>query len=317
MVFQQLQYFVTVAETQSINRAAEELYISQQSLRASINSLEQKLGFRLFSRSSKGMRLTEQGRIVLDDAKRILEIAAGWDQLAKPSVSEPETVRVLASTLVCNAVLTDLVLECRKRYPNLRISFSDTREDELMHEMGPHTIGVLGSVPDEVIRNRLTPYAQEHQYVLKTFGMDRFCVYLNQKNPLAQQPYLTTAQLNNLVLSIYPQEDQRFYYRRIYQHFSSMHPFFIEKQEAIFRMISEMPDVASIFPHLAIVNNMYIQRNQVVAMAVKNFPMPATSCMLLPPQEIITPGERMVSELIQKRLQSLAEELNRHPAGNS
>jgi hypothetical protein len=39
--------------------------------------------------------------------------------------------------------------------------------------------------------------------------------------------------------------------------------------------------------------------------------------MLLPPQEIITPGERMVSELIQKRLQSLAEELNRHPAGNS
>ena len=58
MVFQQLHYFIAVAECGSINGAAERLFISQQSLRASINSLEQKLGFALFYRSAKGMRLT-------------------------------------------------------------------------------------------------------------------------------------------------------------------------------------------------------------------------------------------------------------------
>ena len=57
MMFQQLRYLIAVAECGSINQAAERLFISQQSLRASIKSLEQKLGFALFNRSAKGMRL--------------------------------------------------------------------------------------------------------------------------------------------------------------------------------------------------------------------------------------------------------------------
>lgn len=72
MLFQQLYNFIMVAECGSINRAAERLFMSQQSLRASINSLENKLGFTLFSRSVHGMTLTEEGQVVFKDAKKLL-----------------------------------------------------------------------------------------------------------------------------------------------------------------------------------------------------------------------------------------------------
>lgn len=309
MVFQQLQNFVTVAECGSINRAAERLFISQQSLRFSINSLEQKLGFPLFLRSSKGMELTEEGQAVLSDARRILSIAEGWERFSKPTVVEPETVEVLASTVICNTVLTDVVKECRTRYPNLRLRFFHTRDDEMMATMDERSIGVIGSAPKSIVTERLRPFAQGKELEIDLFGMDHFCIYLNTSNPLARQSYLTTGQLRSLTLCAYPGEDQRFFYRAIHRYFSDTPPFFIEKQESIFQMISEMQDVAGVFPHLAIFHNSYVERGLITALPVKNFPMPGISCMMYPRHDRLTPGQKVVTALIQRRLEELIRRL--------
>ena len=195
MTLQQLNDVIAIAETGSFNRAAERLFISQQSLRFSINSLEQKLGFPLFLRSSKGMELTEEGQAVLSDARRILAIAEGWERYSKPAVVEPETVEVLASTVICNTVLTDVVMECRRRYPSLRLRFFHTRDDEMMATMDERSIGVIGSAPKSIVTERLRPFAEGKELEIDLFGMDHFCIYLNAANPLAQQSYLTTGQL--------------------------------------------------------------------------------------------------------------------------
>ena len=310
MVFQQLQNFVTVAECGSINRAAERLFISQQSLRFSINSLEQKLGFPLFLRSSKGMELTEEGQAVLSDVRKILALAEGWQQYSSKPVSvERETVEVLASTVICNTVLTDVVMECRTRYPNLRVRFFHTRDDEMMATMDKHSIGVIGSAPKSIVTDRLRPFAQSQGLEINLFGMDHFCVYLNAANPLAKLPYLTTGQLKDLTLAAYPGEDQRFFYRSIHRYFSETPPFFIEKQESIFQMISEMEDVAGVFPHLAIFHNSYVERGLITALPVKNFPMPGISCMMYPTHDRLTPGQKVVTAMIQRRLEELIRRL--------
>lgn len=58
--FQQIIYFLKIAELRSINKAAAKLYVSQPSLSQSIKNLEDELNIRLFRRSNKGVVLTEE-----------------------------------------------------------------------------------------------------------------------------------------------------------------------------------------------------------------------------------------------------------------
>jgi DNA-binding transcriptional LysR family regulator len=82
MHLRRLRYLVTVAEEGHITRAAERLGIQQPPLTRQIRVLEEELGVRLFERLPRGMRLTDAGRAVVDEAQAILERAARLPDLA-------------------------------------------------------------------------------------------------------------------------------------------------------------------------------------------------------------------------------------------
>ncbi|MEU1022315.1 LysR family transcriptional regulator, partial [Streptomyces sp. NPDC005904] len=72
MQFQQLHYFVAVAETRHFTRAAEKVHVSQPSLSQQIRALEKELGAELFSRARGNITLTDAGEALLPLARRIL-----------------------------------------------------------------------------------------------------------------------------------------------------------------------------------------------------------------------------------------------------
>ena len=72
MDFRQLSYFAAVAEERHLGRAAERLHISQPPLTRHIKALESDLGVQLFTRTPRGMLLTEAGETLLKDAHAIL-----------------------------------------------------------------------------------------------------------------------------------------------------------------------------------------------------------------------------------------------------
>ena len=71
MTLIQLHYLITIAETNSLNKAAEQLYVSQPSLTSAMKELEKELGINLFHRSGRGVTLTNDGTEFLLYAKQI------------------------------------------------------------------------------------------------------------------------------------------------------------------------------------------------------------------------------------------------------
>ena len=71
MTLTQLNYIITIAETKSINKAAEKLYVSQPSLTSAVQELEKELGITLFYRSGRGVTLTNDGAEFLLYARQL------------------------------------------------------------------------------------------------------------------------------------------------------------------------------------------------------------------------------------------------------
>src|SRR5258706_6084260 len=71
----QLKVFLTVAAERSFSRAAEKLYRTQSAVSQSVRRLEGELKEPLFDRSAKDGRLTEAGRVLKEDAERVLRLS--------------------------------------------------------------------------------------------------------------------------------------------------------------------------------------------------------------------------------------------------
>ena len=67
-----LEYVVEVAKCGSISKAAQSLFISQPHLSNQIKAVEKQLGVTLFLRSARGIELTREGKIFVDEAQEIL-----------------------------------------------------------------------------------------------------------------------------------------------------------------------------------------------------------------------------------------------------
>jgi DNA-binding transcriptional LysR family regulator len=94
-----LKYFVEIAQTQNVSRAAERLGISQPSLSLAIQRMEQSVGAPLLLRSKRGVSLTQAGKQLLAQAKKLLQ---AWEEVRGAALSSMEDVQG-SYTLGCHS----------------------------------------------------------------------------------------------------------------------------------------------------------------------------------------------------------------------
>ena len=129
--------FYTVAKCGSLTRAAEELYISQPAVSQTIKQLESQLGVPLFTRTHRGMQLTEQGgKLIFGEVERALQLfnEAG-NRIEQMKASASGTIRIGASDTIFEYFLADKIVDFHERFPSVKI--------ELMADFTPDTIEKL------------------------------------------------------------------------------------------------------------------------------------------------------------------------------
>lgn len=133
MELRHLRYFVAAAEAENVSRAALRLHVSQPALSRQIRDLEEELGFPLFKRSAKSVRLNAAGRIFLSEARAVLQRAEeavsaaraiAFDDRSELHVgyAPSPTVRILPPTLRA----------FQEQLPKVRVRLHDLSTEEML-----------------------------------------------------------------------------------------------------------------------------------------------------------------------------------------
>lgn len=114
--------FYYVGKCKSLTRAAEEMMISQPAVSQAMKQLERNVGSRLFSRSSKGVRLTPEGEVLYNYVKNGYEqIALGEKVLEKLMNLEAGEVRIGASDMTLQYYLLPYLEKFHEKYPDIKV----------------------------------------------------------------------------------------------------------------------------------------------------------------------------------------------------
>lgn len=128
-----LETFYKVVKAGSITNAAEEMNLTQPSISRQIISLEKSINARLFDRSSGGLHLTKQGKLVFQNVRQMYSFAElTQSQLQEDYIKDKGDLRVGANIGLVDTWLAPLIPEFVNRYPHIDLSIiSDDRALDL------------------------------------------------------------------------------------------------------------------------------------------------------------------------------------------
>jgi len=144
--------FYTVANTGNISKAAKELYISQPAISKSIQKLEESVGCKLFSRSSRGVVLTDEGKLLYDHVSSAFEtLTLGEEKLRRSIELGVGHLKIGVSATLCKYMLLPYLKEFIRRNPHISISITcqSTNETLRLLEDNKIDIGLIGK-PDNL-----------------------------------------------------------------------------------------------------------------------------------------------------------------------
>ena len=139
--------FYTVANAGNISKAAKELYISQPAISKSIQKLEDGLECKLFSRSSRGVVLTDEGRLLYDHVSEAFEALNEGEEKLKRSIElGVGQLKIGVSSTLCKYMLLPYLKEFIHRNPHISISIEcqSTNETLKLLDDDKIDIGLIG-----------------------------------------------------------------------------------------------------------------------------------------------------------------------------
>jgi DNA-binding transcriptional LysR family regulator len=160
MELRHFRYFIAVAEESSLGRAAHRLHVSQPALSQQISDLEDELGLKLFTRNSRGVELTEAGRVFLIGGRRVLVTAKEAAERAQEA-AKGERGRLVIGSLGAATVsfLSGVLSRFREQHPlvevtllivNNRAQVEGVLDGSIMLGIGYYSLALQADEPEQV-----------------------------------------------------------------------------------------------------------------------------------------------------------------------
>src|SRR6266850_6633112 len=132
MELRHLRYFIGVAETENVSRAALKLHVSQPALSRQIRDLEDELGFLLLERTGRSVRLTESGRTFLIEARAVLQRAEDAVKAARAvAIGGRAELHIGYAPSLTARILPPALRAFQAELPNVRVKLHDLSTEEM------------------------------------------------------------------------------------------------------------------------------------------------------------------------------------------
>src|SRR6201988_4334918 len=191
MELRHLRYFIGVAEEQHFGRAAERLRVAQPSLSRQIHDLESEMGFLLFDRLPRGVRLSAAGKLFLSDRRRILQdVDEAKRRAERIALGRAGTLRVgIATAVSWHGLVVNAFREFRRRQPDVELV--------LHHMVSVHQVeAVLADRLDAGFAAAVTPWHEDLEH--RQFAQDRMVLAVPKGHPLTKRGRIRLRDLRNM-----------------------------------------------------------------------------------------------------------------------
>ncbi len=186
MNIDQLRYFKQICECHSLNKAAQELYISQPALTKSIQAIEKELNIELLVRTKNGVYPSEIGKIFLQEACSILSIYDNFIQKINKTRSFSDSLTIYAYPAIANTYALQILNELHHSFYSLNIHFK---------EFFPRDLSILNTSTNALALlidvSGITSFSDVHQDCLSlTIKKEPVYAFVSKKSKWAQMKLL-------------------------------------------------------------------------------------------------------------------------------
>lgn len=148
MNLQQLEYIVAIDRTGSFSAAADICHITQATLSTMVKRLEEELGLVLFDRKSSPVLTTEEGRMVVELARKAILQVTEIKELPQKMKGKVEGVlRMGVIPTIANSVLPLIMKSMMEQYPALRLEIKEITTQTILKQLrsGQIDVGLLST----------------------------------------------------------------------------------------------------------------------------------------------------------------------------
>ncbi len=183
-----LRTFVTVARLKNFSAAARELNTVQPAVSRQIADLEDELGVRLFWRSTREVKVTAAGEMLLGEATELLEHEARAKALVQRAAKgEVGRIRIGYMGSACAHFIPDLVRTYAKSFPEVQVSLIEMTAQQQLDAFAAGLIDLGFSRP--------LPHATRAEFVIEPIYMDTLTVVLPSEHRLARAKTVRLSEL--------------------------------------------------------------------------------------------------------------------------
>ena len=296
MNINQLEYFVETVRCQSINKAAQNLYINQSTLTTALKSLESEIGCDLLIRSRSGVKTTPEGDKIYFDAIKMLNTYKEWLQLAKKTNKQTITISCLES--LYNTLFCSLSMEVALEHPNINLVVQVQTPNEML---ASNTDTIFMSSIYEGGKELNLKTTKKHNWIIDVLLHDQVYVYVNAQHPLANHSTVTLEELSShkIVISSHPDTNML----PLANMLKSLQIYYLNTPKSMLQ-IAKDKDVCAILP--GILHTCSDYSKGLHRIPISDFDTRIYYYLCYPPEPQLTTAQKIIIELIKEHCEEIS-----------